>query len=93
MNPQYMKLFGVVVLIMGALNSFFVNIESWMKPFGFEPKDVSIMSIGSTLMGIAGSVVSVLFVRRYKVPLHNYLSATNSLSGSTSFLASWAWEA
>lgn len=51
---------------MGGLNSFFVNIESWLKPFGFKPKDVSLLAGASAVSSIIGSVLSVLYVKKYR---------------------------
>lgn len=65
-NLDYVKLFIIQMVTMGGLNSFFVNIESWLKPFGFRPKDVSLLAVASTAFSIAGSVLSVLYIKKYK---------------------------
>ena len=66
-NKQYLKLFLIVMIVIGSLQGFMVNTESSVKPFGFHSEDIVYTTSCSTVLSIIGSVISILIIKRYRV--------------------------
>jgi MFS transporter, FLVCR family, feline leukemia virus subgroup C receptor-related protein len=63
-DKEFIKLLIVFLLLAGGLNSFGINLEAWMKPFGFKSADVSALAGASVFTGFMGTGVLAQYIRK-----------------------------